>query len=145
MMSSIKCISIYFNIIFFIVKFEHAFSVKKSFISNPNVYYNNEHYSLSKNLYQNNNRARYLHGGDLNYKNGGTCAEFKRLNGLTKCCHPRNDECYMIHFDSRCYCDTFCSIDINKNVTDCCPDANIPNGQCSSRPFDLSVNISKCK
>ena len=55
---------------------------------------------------------------------GGTCAEFKKLNNLTSSCCPdgRDDECYMTHYDTRCYCDTFCNR-VNDN-SDCCPDAS---------------------
>ncbi len=65
------------------------------------------------------NRENYLHGGDLHEKFGGTCDEFLRLNGLEKCCSSQDDECYMIHYDTRCYCDVFCH---RNTSSDCCPD-----------------------
>ena len=44
-----------------------------------------------------------LHGSGFHLLNGGTCAQFKHLNNLTSdsCCPFRNDECYMLHFDTR--------------------------------------------
>lgn len=63
----------------------------------------------------------FQHGSLDNEQNGGTCAEFKLLNNFTECCQDRDDECYMKHYDTRCYCDTFCSR--SKINTDCCPDA----------------------
>ena len=65
----------------------------------------------------------FKHGNKYNEISGGTCAEFKQLNNLTSICCPegRDDECYMKHFDTRCYCDTFC--DRLSDNSDCCPDA----------------------
>ena len=51
----------------------------------------------------------------------GSCAEFLRLNKRRECCVERDDECYMWHFDSRCYCDLFCAERVDK-WSDCCPD-----------------------
>ena len=59
------------------------------------------------------------HGDRKNEENGGTCVEFLQLNGLDQCCAERQDDCYMIHFDTRCYCDVFC----DRKESDCCPDA----------------------
>lgn len=50
---------------------------------------------------------------------GGTCKEFLELNSLQQCCNNREDDCYMIHYDTRCYCDLFC----DRPRSDCCPDA----------------------
>ena len=61
----------------------------------------------------------YLHGDRENELNGGTCAEFFKLNDLSQCCAAKQDECYMIHYDTRCYCDVFC----NRPSSDCCSDA----------------------
>jgi hypothetical protein len=36
-----------------------------------------------------------------------------------ECCSGRDDECYMIHFDTLCYFDSFC----DRYDKDCCPDA----------------------
>jgi hypothetical protein len=59
------------------------------------------------------------HGGRINEESGGTCTEFLRLNGINQCCAARQDDCYMIHYDTRCYCDVFC----DRKESDCCPDA----------------------
>ena len=68
----------------------------------------------------------YKHGDDKNTQIGGTCADFLSLNGLSSCCNSKDDECYMIHYDTRCYCDVFC----NRQSGDCCPDAlNVCAGQ----------------
>ena len=48
-----------------------------------------------------------------------------KLNDLKECCPSRDDECHMIHYETRCYCDAFC----NRGDTDCCPDAT--EGFCS--------------
>ena len=62
-------------------------------------------------------KKTYQHG------NGtiGTCSEFLKLNNLDACCAERDDECYMNHYDSRCYCDVFCNNKGN-NHDDCCSD-----------------------
>ena len=59
------------------------------------------------------------HGNRRNEESGGTCTEFLQLNGINQCCAARQDDCYMIHFDTRCYCDVFC----DRKESDCCPDA----------------------
>lgn len=53
--------------------------------------------------------SSFEHGSSLNEQIGGTCIEFKKINKFNQCCPDRNDQCYMIHHDTRCYCDTFCS------------------------------------
>ena len=63
------------------------------------------------------------HGSMYNEHNGGTCSEFMLINSLDKCCTERDDDCYMIHFDSRCYCDIFCDREHLQDNSDCCPDA----------------------
>lgn len=68
--------------------------------------------------------ARYFrHGSQQNEIDGGTCAEFIRINRMSTCCLERDDECYMIHFDTRCYCDIFCNREAMNDHSDCCPDA----------------------
>jgi hypothetical protein len=42
-----------------------------------------------------------------------------QLNNLPSCCRTEDSDCYMIHYDSRCYCDSVCSSD----SSDCCQDA----------------------
>lgn len=61
-------------------------------------------------------QQKYQHG------NGtiGTCKEFLRINNLDTCCAQREDGCYMNHYDTRCYCDVFCSL--GANHYDCCHD-----------------------
>ena len=66
-----------------------------------------------------NNFVGYLHGDKDNELYGGSCAEFLKLNDLSQCCAEKEDECYLIHYDTRCYCDAFC----NRPNSDCCPDA----------------------
>lgn len=84
--------------------------------------------------------ARYLrHGSQKNEIDGGTCAEFKRLNAMDKCCEVRDDDCYMIHYDTRCYCDVFCDRDMMNDHSDCCPDAaNV----CSVNYIQLNVTTT---
>ena len=68
--------------------------------------------------------ARYFrHGSQENEIDGGTCAEFVQINRMNTCCLERDDECYMIHYDTRCYCDIFCNRDSMNDHSDCCPDA----------------------
>ncbi|CAF0948760.1 unnamed protein product [Brachionus calyciflorus] len=67
----------------------------------------------------------YYHGEDVHLKKGGTCREFLEKNQLSSCCLGRDDDCYMTHYDTRCYCDQFCG----KNKTgDCCPDVKNVHG-----------------
>jgi hypothetical protein len=93
-----------------------------------NQYYNNQQqYSYNtKNLYD----SRYFkHGNQRNELVGGTCAEFIQMNSLDQCCTQRDDDCYMIHFDTRCYCDVFCDRSKIPDNSDCCPDAgSVCNG-----------------
>lgn len=63
--------------------------------------------------------SAYFHGNGHNSKRGGTCGEFLFKNRMHSCCPGRNDQCYMIHFDTRCYCDQFCG---KNSTSDCCPD-----------------------
>jgi hypothetical protein len=58
------------------------------------------------------------HGESLNRLSGGTCADLMKINNRSKCCEERNDNCFIIHYDTRCYCDSFCE-------NDCCSDALI--------------------
>ncbi|CAF0732376.1 unnamed protein product [Brachionus calyciflorus] len=68
--------------------------------------------------------SRYFsHGGKQNEEKGGTCTEFLEINGLESCCSQRDDDCYMIHYDTRCYCDVFCDRSSFTDSSDCCPDA----------------------
>jgi hypothetical protein len=68
--------------------------------------------------------SRYFrHGSGQNERNGGTCSEFLSLNSLSQCCSSRDDDCYMIHYDTRCYCDVFCDRSNVPDNSDCCPDA----------------------
>ena len=73
----------------------------------------------------------FLHGTRRNEITGGTCEEFIRINAIKKCCANRDDDCYMIHYDSRCYCDLFCDRSKQNDHSDCCPDAG---DICSSSP-----------
>ena len=63
------------------------------------------------------------HGSLYNEKHGATCAEFMLINSLDKCCTERDDDCYMVHYDTRCYCDIFCDREHLLDNSDCCPDA----------------------
>lgn len=74
--------------------------------------------------YYNPYDSRYFkHGNRRNEFEGGTCREFLDLNGRDQCCSNRDDDCYMIHYDSRCYCDVFCDRSSFPDNSDCCPDA----------------------
>jgi hypothetical protein len=64
--------------------------------------------------------SRNKHGNFKNKKNGGTCKEFYSLNNLTSCCLDRNDDCFMFHYDTRCYCDEFCRVDCCVDVFEKC-------------------------
>jgi hypothetical protein len=67
---------------------------------------------------------RYFHhGSQKNEIDGGTCAEFLQINRMDTCCNMRDDDCYMIHYDTRCYCDVFCDREVMNDNSDCCPDA----------------------
>ncbi len=69
--------------------------------------------------------SRYFkHGSQKNEIDGGTCAEFLQLNKMPMCCDQRDDDCFMIHYDSRCYCDIFCYREAMNDHSDCCPDAD---------------------
>ncbi len=59
-----------------------------------------------------------IHGDRKNKRKGGTCAEFFTLNNRTECCTSRDDDCFIINFDSTCYCDIFCYSEFK----DCCSD-----------------------
>ena len=65
----------------------------------------------------------FRHGSQRNEIDGGTCAEFVRINRMDTCCTMRDDDCYMIHYDTRCYCDVFCNREVMNDHSDCCPDA----------------------
>lgn len=68
--------------------------------------------------------SRYFkHGSSRNEYQGGTCKEFLEINNRNQCCANRDDDCYMIHYDSRCYCDVFCDRSQIPDNSDCCPDA----------------------
>lgn len=90
------------------------------------------------------------HGDTSNKLNGGFCSHFKALNDI-ECCSGRDDECYMIHFDTLCYCDSFC----DRFDHDCCPDATeacsnnytstirpIPETYTTRRPIKFTTRIS---
>lgn len=66
-------------------------------------------------------KNNYNHGNKENELYGGSCSEFFKLNNMMTCCSNRNDECYMKHYTTRCYCDEFC--DRRPNSSDCCVDA----------------------
>ncbi len=65
--------------------------------------------------------GKYKHGIPYNEKHGGSCAEFKKINNISKCCQTEDADCYMIHYDTRCYCDSVCMVD----TTDCCEDVKM--------------------
>ncbi len=61
-------------------------------------------------------KSELKHGQNILNKTHGTCAEFLKINALDSCCNNREDECFMYHYDTKCYCDNFCKID-------CCSDS----------------------
>ena len=69
----------------------------------------------------------FKHGMRHNEDHGGTCAEFLQINNLSQCCQSRDDNCYIIHYETRCYCDIFCD---RNSDSDCCPDAS--HGVCNN-------------
>jgi hypothetical protein len=107
--------------------------------SNHNHHHNKHHSINNKQInFQNYEHgfvmadSRYFrHGTPYNEQNGGTCSEFLQINGLNQCCAHRDDDCYMIHYDTRCYCDIFCDRSHQADNSDCCPDAG---STCSGNP-----------
>lgn len=84
--------------------------------------------------------SRYFkHGDRRNEMVGGTCAEFLQLNSLDQCCSQRDDDCYMVHYDTRCYCDVFCDRSKIPDNSDCCPDA----GSVCSGIYGISATTRK--
>ena len=84
----------------------------------PHSYQNYAH------SYATHQDSRYFkHGSQQNEVSGGTCNEFLRINTLNTCCSQRDDDCYMIHYDTRCYCDVFCDRSKMHDNSDCCDDA----------------------
>ncbi len=57
----------------------------------------------------------FIHQNPDSTSLNGRCTDFLSLNNLFQLCQGRNDQCYMNHFTTRCYCDTFCTFD-------CCQD-----------------------
>ncbi len=141
-------ISGHFCLIFlvWILSFESSLSLTQQYRRLKNKYLDSLRMKNPQ-MYTQNKRtiARFKHGDPSNLKKGGSCSQFKLINSLNRCCHSRNDECYMVHYDSRCYCDTFCAKEVNKNVTDCCPDAIGPSGVCSATSYQLYSTKTKCK
>ena len=85
---------------------------------------NHKHtYQSYANEYSFTDSRYFKHGSRQNENSGGTCSEFLRINLLNKCCNQRDDECYMIHYDTRCYCDVFCDRSMLQDNSDCCDDA----------------------
>ena len=101
--------------------------------------YNSNTYKHSYQNYANEyayGDSRYFkHGSQQNELTGGTCNEFLRINSLNKCCNQRDDDCYMIHYDTRCYCDIFCDRSMLQDNSDCCDDAI---HTCSGRPEETT-------
>lgn len=65
----------------------------------------------------------FQHGSQKNEIGGGTCKEFLEINRMDQCCTERDDDCFMIHYDTRCYCDIFCDRSAANDYSDCCPDS----------------------
>ena len=87
--------------------------------------------------------SRYIkHGTKTNELSGGTCSEFLKINSLNQCCAHRDDDCYMIHYDTRCYCDVFCDRSKIPDNSDCCPDAGtICSGESMPPPVQQNSKI----
>ena len=63
-----------------------------------------------------NNAFEYIHEHEIVHeKYLGKCGDFLQLNNLLTYCQGRDDDCYMSHHKTRCYCDHFCT-------NDCCDD-----------------------
>lgn len=88
------------------------------------------------NYYNNPYDSRYFkHGSKRNELDGGSCREFLDINERQQCCANRDDDCYMIHYDTRCYCDVFCDRSKFPDNSDCCPDAYyVCRGSAPSQP-----------
>lgn len=69
-----------------------------------------------------------FHGTQINMLRGGTCKEFLEKNKRDFCCETRDDDCYIHHFDTRCYCDDFCDRSHLNEPGDCCPDVTRSDG-----------------
>ena len=82
-----------------------------------------QNYAHSFNAVSNPDSRYFKHGTRQNEISGGTCNEFLRINTLNMCCSQRDDDCYMIHYDTRCYCDVFCDRSNLQDNSDCCDDA----------------------
>ena len=99
-------------------------------------------------LFLANEMAMLYHGDHYNELTGGTCAQLKKMNNRSECCGIRDDDCYIIHFDSRCYCDNSC--DINPINNDCCSDVvkscridTNENSQSESKTSETKSNLGK--
>lgn len=46
-------------------------------------------------------KSKYYNGDESHRISGGSCREFFRLNVNNNCCSRRDDDCYMIHFQTR--------------------------------------------
>ncbi len=61
--------------------------------------------------------GKYLHGEE---NVAGTCAKFLKINNLSECCTERDDDCYMNHFKTACYCDKHATSDACSDADDVC-------------------------
>ncbi len=84
----------------------------------------------------------FHHGSQKNEVDGGTCAEFLKINRMDICCNMRDDDCYIIHYDTRCYCDVFCNRAVMNDNSDCCPDASQVCSE-DSVPLNITQTIKK--
>ena len=107
--------------------------------SNYNKNYQKYSYQNYANEYAYADSRYFKHGSRQNEVSGGTCNEFLRINSLNKCCNQRDDDCYMIHYDTRCYCDVFCDRSRLQDNSDCCDDAV---STCSGRPEETTHIIT---
>jgi hypothetical protein len=57
--------------------------------------------NYSKSKFLSMTHSMYVkHGSKENEERGGTCKEFLHLNKLDSCCKSRDDECFMVHYDT---------------------------------------------
>ena len=84
----------------------------------------------------------YKHDSPVTENKAGSCKEFLKINYMTECCLERDDDCYMNHYDSRCYCDKFCDRSYKSDYSDCCSDIN---EVCSNEQYSTEYCVFKEK
>jgi hypothetical protein len=83
------------------VSHEQSFKLRNGNNYNKNGGMNSNHHSskVKHPSFLRDSRS-YRHGSKVNEEVGGTCREFLAINSLNSCCASRDDDCYMIHYDT---------------------------------------------